>query len=60
MAYGVPAYGDAFHETDLRKTTPGGLMGHRYFDLSVYGLAGITDTTPVKEIAGALRGKTFG
>ena len=50
---------DAFHETDLRKTTPGGMMGHRYFDLSAYGLSDVTETTPVERIAEALRGKTF-
>lgn len=46
--------------TDFRKSTPGGLMGHRYFDLGDF-LKGrrLTAETPIGEIAEALKGLTF-
>ena len=48
---------DGFQPTSFRKTTPGGLFGHRYFDL-VRVLGGPLPRT-LDDIAAALRNKSW-
>lgn len=51
---------DSFSETDFRKITPGGLMGHRYFDLNEISGNPIPSSAAGGFVAEALRGLTFG
>lgn len=44
---------DKFYDTDYKKTTPSGLMEHKYFDL--YDRLGIQDMPNTEELANALR-----
>lgn len=48
---------DSLEETDFRKDTPGGIMGHRYFDLGRI----LDGTVPndTSKIAELLRGRTW-
>ncbi|MBC9883857.1 hypothetical protein G8O24_42040 [Bradyrhizobium sp. INPA01-394B] len=44
---------DEMHDTMFRKSTPGGIMGHRYFDLRSYLLEGVPDR--IADLAERLR-----
>jgi hypothetical protein len=47
-------------ETDIRKTSSGGIFGMRYLDLSKMGLAvPLNNETSVSDLAEALRGQKF-
>ena len=48
---------DKFHETDFRKTTSGGLMRSKYFDL--LQLLGVKKLPPTEKIAEELKTKTW-
>lgn len=49
---------DRFYETDYRKTTPGGCMGTRIFDLTQ--VLGTEDIMEPQELAEVLKDKTWG
>lgn len=48
---------DELVETDFRKTSPGGIMGHRYFDLEKILASKIPKS--IDELASLLRGRTW-
>jgi hypothetical protein len=48
---------DEFVETDFSKTSPGGIMGHRYFDLRQ--IVGPNVPNNATELAALLRGRTW-
>jgi len=48
---------DKFYETDFKKTSPGGMMGKRYYDVST--IQGYKKGMSTKELADLLRGKTW-
>jgi hypothetical protein len=51
---------DSFIETDVRKVSPGGMMGHRYFDIVELGRAQrLPQEASSAYLADMLRGKTY-
>ena len=50
---------DRFGPTSFRKTTPGGMMGHRYFDIEAIAGARLPAGTPGLAAAKALDGLTY-
>jgi hypothetical protein len=51
---------DKFSPTEFRKATPGGMMGHRYFDIEEIGGKRLPSGAPGSLAAQALSGHTFG
>lgn len=51
---------DAFTPTDFRKVSPGGMMGHRYFDIEDISGRRLSSGAPGSSAAQALNGHTFG
>lgn len=51
---------DAFTPTDFRKTSPGGMMGHRYFDIEQVSGKRLMSRARGCEAAQALSGHSFG
>ncbi len=50
---------DEFSPTDFRKATPGGMMGHRYFDIEEIGGTRLGLDAPGSAAAQALKDRTF-
>ena len=50
---------DNFSETDFRKVTSGGMMGHRYIDIEEISRKRLTSEASSAEAAQALNGRTF-
>lgn len=50
---------DKFEPTDFRKRTPGGMMGHRYFDIEAIAGARLAENAPGSAAAKALQGHRF-
>ena len=51
---------DAFSPTDFHKTSPGGMMGHGYFDIEEISGARLVSRASGSEAARVLNGRTFG
>ena len=50
---------DAFTPTDFRKTSPGGMMGHRYFDIEQISGKRLMSRATGSDAAQALSGRSF-
>jgi len=50
---------DAFNQTEFHKTAPGGMMGHRYFDIENIGGKQLSSRAPGSLAAQALSGRNF-
>ncbi|MBA96184.1 hypothetical protein [Sulfitobacter sp.] len=51
---------DRFEETDVRKASPGGMMGHRYFDIAeLAGLEDVEQNASSADVASKLAGTKY-
>jgi hypothetical protein len=51
---------DHFADTDVRKISPGGMMGHRYFDITELGGSdGLQQDASSIDVAAILKGATY-